>query len=216
MLFHLKFNFPREFLSNQTEKSGKMRNLISRARLKHSAASSKSLSLRALEPLSIKSSENSKDFSSEEESAEVSAPLLMLLLQVDSVPPWALDSMVASLEVSAFGARVSSPFIVTEASDSDVGFWLSFSSTIAFLKWEGFVFFSFRCFKKTKNPLIFVAEKVIYSEGVQSRKMKLYDTLQPYFLCHLKRISKSRCTTIKSANIAVNLKCPNYLKNCFA
>lgn len=126
MHFHLKFNFPREFLSNQTEKkrSGKKkkRNLISRARLKHSAASSKSLSLRALEPLSIKSSENSKDFSSEEESAEVSAPLLTLLLQVDSVPPWALDSMVASLEAPAFGARVSSPFIVTDASDSDVGF----------------------------------------------------------------------------------------------
>ncbi len=153
----------------------KKRNLISRARLKHSAASSKSLSLTAFDPLSINSSANSKDFSrspSEEVSAEVSAALL-LLLQVDSVPPWRLDSMVASLDVwvsRELGARVSLPLvdsIVTEASD--VEFWVSFSSTIAFLfLWEmKFWRVSSFLFALQKWKTLFWAEKVgaIYSWG---------------------------------------------------
>jgi len=110
------------------KKKKENRNLISRARLKHSAASLKSLSLMALDPFSIKSSAYSNDFSrspSEEPSAALLLLLLLwlMLLQVDSVPPWALDSMVASLE--AWVARAVGAAIVTEVSDADA------SSTIA-------------------------------------------------------------------------------------
>jgi hypothetical protein len=104
------------------------RNLICRARLKHSAASLKSLSLMALDPFSIKSSANSNDFS--RSPSDEPAAALLLLLQVDSVPPWALDSMVAWV-ARAFGAA-----IVTEVSDADAASTIALFDLGKLGKWD--------------------------------------------------------------------------------